>query len=159
MTLHRNPYSQLLVSFQQSLISGRRSSVLFSVRRSLGNERIEPPRESDGMVIPIAGSGGEPWSNVAQNVHTPGLHERRQCRVHSSISIYRYRSPSIERSSREMSVVCVVGQDIGTCRFEPIDGVYARNKYPSVLFRGFFVNSYSWWKWYGCKLDRSPYLP
>lgn len=58
MTLHRNPYSQLLVSFQQSLISGRRSSVVFSVRRSLGNERIEPLRESDGMVIPIAGSAG-----------------------------------------------------------------------------------------------------
>lgn len=83
----RNPYSQLLVSFQQSLISGRRSSVVFSVRRSLGNERIEPPRESDGMVIPIAESGGEPWSNVAQNVHTPGLHERRQCRVHKYIDI------------------------------------------------------------------------
>lgn len=60
----------------------------------------------------------------------------------TSISIYRYRSPSVERSSREMSVVCVVGQDMGTCRFEPIDDVYARNKYPSVLFRGFFVNSY-----------------
>lgn len=85
MTLHRSPYSQLLVSFQQSLISGRRSSVVFSVRRSLGNERIEPPRESDGMVIPIAGSGGVIQRGAkcthARFTRTPPV---------SSAQVYRY---------------------------------------------------------------------
>lgn len=88
MTLHRNPYSQLLVSFQQSLISGQRSSVVFSVRRSLGNERIEPLRESDGMVIPIAGSAGarSVIQRGAKCTHAR-LHERRQCRMHKYIDI------------------------------------------------------------------------